>query len=348
MKTTKRIRLLSCLTLLSAEDEKEPNLLTLFNATENRTKWHKDRIIEGWTDLLADPKTKSLAEDLVAYAFYTSGFRKSLHSFFAYIPPAYLKEIGYVNYIKNTRENWKDNAVEATEGQAIYEDVLKNLWHNSEVTPHLPESDLKHKRPFKEKEAYPKMVQISSNPVNTSGTTMLLGENLNGDPIFRPTFKTVISGETYKYRYIGFRKSPKTHENIGVYAIDSKRGYNGAAGKIIKEYGLASSIFDDNNIKTVSDDEVREMENTNYYKETAEGKMIYDYSEFHYVPSVLATVAKEYTDGDPEGDTESATPVAETTTVETPEVQKEKSPLTDVKTEAIKDNEQDYLHCKIG
>lgn len=295
-----------------AEEETDPNLLTLFNATENRTKWHKDRIIEGWTELLADPKHAELARDLVAYSFFTSGFKKHLHSFYQYIPPQYLKDIGYVRYIKNTRESFKDNTLEETIGNSIYRDVLKNLWHNSEVTPHLPESVLAHKRPFKDKQTYHKMVQISSDPKLSGGVQMKVGENLNGDPIFRPTFKTVINMETYIYRYIGYRFSDLIKGHVGVYAIDGKRGISQPAGKVIKEYGLPESIFDTNNIMPVTEEEVREMERDSsgifgIGKET--GKIVYDYRGFHHVPSSMASVVNYNSRDNFEEDTEGAQPV---------------------------------------
>jgi hypothetical protein len=90
------------------------------------------------------------------------------------------------------------------------------------------------------------------------------------------------------------------------------------------------------------------MEKTDYYKETAEGKLIYDYSGFHHVPSSMAIAVRNDVRDNLEEDTEGTRPVEETIAVETPETTKEKSPLTNVKNEAIKDNEQDYLHCKIG
>jgi hypothetical protein len=197
------------------------------------------------------------------------------------------------------------------------------------------------------------MVQISSDSKLSGGVQMLVGYNLNGDPVFRPTFKTTISGETYIYRYIGYRYSNKTQSFIGVYAIDSKRGIAQAAGKVVKEYGLPESIFDDNNITTVDEEEVREMEKNDYYKETKEGKLIYDYSGFHHVPSSMAIAVKGIYKDTLEEDTEGEVPgtalgAFSENVKDFPEGFGEKTPLTDIKQEAIKDNEQDYLHCKIG
>jgi hypothetical protein len=285
-----------------SEDEKQPNMLTLFNATENRTKWHKDRIIEGWQDLLADPDTHELAHDLVAYSFYSSGFRRSLHSFYNYIPPAYLKEIGYVDFIKNSRESLKDWSTGQGLGTEIYNDVMKNTWHNSEIVPYIAEADISHKRPFEGKKLpYYMMVQVPAR-ATTSDVDMKVGENAAGDPIFRAYFKTTSGGGEYTYRYVGFRESPKTKEQVGVYVIEGKRGIQEPAGRVIKEYGLQTSIYDANNVERVSEDEIKGMmENAPHEKQ---GKTAYNYEGFQYIPTELMTVTKYYPREDADSETE--------------------------------------------
>ena len=283
-------RLLKLLNPVVSQDKDGFDYITLFNAAENRTKWHKDRITEGWRDLMSDPETETIAKDLVAYSFFASGFKKSLHSFYSYIPTDYLMEAGFSEYIKNVKESFKDGSTGEMLGSEIYYDALRNMWHNSEFVPFVNEASLVQRRRFKNnKIKYFKNVQIASDTLVDDENAIKIGNNILGDPVYKPFIKTTISGGTYLYRYVGFRTVGA--KEYGVYVIDRAMGKEPKAGKVIVEHGLSDSIFEDNNTIKVEEKELLEL-NTIYGE--VDGKVVYNYEGFVYMPSELSVLSNEY------------------------------------------------------
>jgi len=79
----------------------------------------QNQITQSWEELLSsdNPKTKAVAEDLVKYAFYSSGFNPTSKSFFEYIPYKYLKQIGFGDYMDNFMKNPNNQIVDSFKEQ---------------------------------------------------------------------------------------------------------------------------------------------------------------------------------------------------------------------------------------
>jgi hypothetical protein len=126
--------------------------------------------------------------------------------------------------------------------------------------------------------------------------------------------------------------------------VDSKRGYFGPGGKVIKEYGLPTSIFDDSNVEESVNEEDLKTLNLTYGEDKETKKKTYDYSGFIYVPQDLAIVTKEYDRTDLEDETEGPQPDDSFENEPT----SDRSALTDITQDAVKDNKQNFLECKLG
>jgi len=285
-----------------------PDIIITFAATDVKTKWAKDRIIDGWAELItsSDPKIAEFAKDLVTYSFFTSGFKKSVYSIFHFIPPAYLKEIGFSRYMKNMRNEFNETTNYGLL-ESVHDDVFQNLWSEEDIVPFVDFKDLGQVRRPSAKlnwgEKYPQQISISNAPgvgsELSAADKLLLGYNEHMEGIYKPFIKIESDNIFYLYKFVGYNiKEDGSTEPV--YVITKKKGFY-EAGKVVKEHGLPKSVIDEN--------ESRDLPETfNYaavgYKADEQGnvtKKTYDFSGFHRIePQYLKVVTpvEEETWGD--------------------------------------------------
>lgn len=114
--------------------------IKLFNALDQNGP-ESNFIIDAWDELLHDedhPEIKKFAEDLVVYAFVTSGDQGGFTKFFKQVPYSWRKESGYADFI--TRK-----LIEFENEQAIgidqLEDAILNNWFDNQLVPKYNEDD---------------------------------------------------------------------------------------------------------------------------------------------------------------------------------------------------------------
>ena len=259
--------------------EGTPDHILTFTATETRTKWAKDRLIESWAELISsdNAEVSSFAKDLVTYSYFTSGFQKGMYSIYHYIPPAYLKEIGYSKYMKTTRLEFNDvNNYGLTEG--IHDDVFQNLWREDEVVPNVQFKHVSQKRRPHEDlgwgEKYPFEISLKDVPGEATIVDQIgLGYNMYGELIYKPFIKMVVSGTTQLYKFVGYLAESKEP----VYVLQQKKGMK-EVGKVVKEHGLSKSVLPDNQSKDIPTGTKLDMQGV-LEDEKGNQKVVYDFRD---------------------------------------------------------------------
>lgn len=283
--------------------EGTPDHILTFTATETRTKWAKDRLIESWAELISsdNPEVSSFAKDLVTYSYFTSGFQKGMYSIYHYIPPAYLKEIGYSRYMKTMRTEFNDvNNYGLTE--AIHDDVFQNLWREDEIVPSVQFKHVSQKRRPHEDlgwgEKYPFQISLKDVPGDTTIVDQLgLGYNMYGEMIYKPFIKMVVSGTTQLYKFIGYLSNSKEP----VYILQQAKGMR-EVGKVVKEHGLSMSVLPDNQSKDIPRNTKFDMQGI-LEDEKGNQKVVYDFRDLVTIsPEAMDVLAPidENTDADVE------------------------------------------------
>lgn len=91
----------------------------------------KNGIIVAWEELLShkDEEVRKFAEDLIIYAFVTSGDNKNMNSFFEFVPDSWRKSSGYSNFIEGLLQNG--------ETSVDYRDFFLNNWMNDAIVPRI-------------------------------------------------------------------------------------------------------------------------------------------------------------------------------------------------------------------
>lgn len=105
----------------------------LFNALDQNGV-ESNHIIDAWDALLHDdkhPKLKEFAEDLVVYAFVTSGDQGGFTKFFKQVPFSWRKESGYADFITRKLVEYQSTDID----NAQLEDAILNNWFNSLLVP---------------------------------------------------------------------------------------------------------------------------------------------------------------------------------------------------------------------
>ena len=116
----------------------------MFNALDQNGV-ESNFIIDAWDELLHDdkhPKLKEFAEDLVVYAFVTSGDQGGFTKFFKQVPLSWRKESGYGDFINRKLVEFQYGDIPTEQLQ----DVILNNWHNSTLVPKYELLD-KNKQP---------------------------------------------------------------------------------------------------------------------------------------------------------------------------------------------------------
>lgn len=117
----------------------------LFNALDQNGV-ESNYIIDAWDALLHDdehPKLKEFAEDLVVYAFVTSGDQGGFTKFFKQVPFSWRKESGYADFITRKLVEYQSSDID----NAQLEDAILNNWFNSLLVPKYDLVDKKADKP---------------------------------------------------------------------------------------------------------------------------------------------------------------------------------------------------------
>jgi len=299
-KTNAFVKLLSPILGLKPNDV---NYVHTFNPVDIKTKYQKDRMINGWYELLmsSDPVVAKTAEDLVIYSFYTSGFKTNIQSFFSYLHPQYLKDIGFVEYVREARMALADSK-SMNSMTELKDEVYRSLWYRDELVPHVQYTDMEHKHFYADERVkgtkpkarpYPNVVQVSSE-LTVDKQSLYIGRNELNEPLFRPYIKMRDKGVDYLYKYVGYRTSMKTGDVIGVYSVVPILGRFEKGGRMVKENGMSKSIFEDNNVIPTPESEFLKWQDKGDYKAIGgtTGKVKADYTGFSYLPSEYQWVDK--------------------------------------------------------
>jgi len=228
-------------------------------------KLSNDDYMYDWLDMLsADQSTEegkrivSFAKRLFVVAFYNSGFRNRLHSFFNIIPPDLIKEfqarrdeepVSLNEFIKGKRKLFTDPVL-STEISATIDEVFANNSQNKDLVPNVFDDQLDMKfsevpaGKLKADNSVPlltseegALTMIQLQPVElttydikskkgarvTKDSNYYLGDNVNGDPIFTKYLMYYDSPSPFAvkphlFKYIGYYKTSKEE---AVDAVDS-------------------------------------------------------------------------------------------------------------------------------
>lgn len=215
----------------------QPSLVYL--SPKNLDKDAKDNMFLAWEDVLE--LDKQLGEDLIRYAYYSSGFKNSFGTFYEHIPVSWMVQSGYSDFISQ-----KMNALSNPQETAGKESqILKHLYENNELVQHAPQSLIKDIDNIERQWAFG--LNISENP------NLAIGFNANGKTEIKRFLKIVIpirnevglivDSKTNLYKLAGYSNDQ------AIYVRTNKLGYS-KGGLIIKEYGGDGnvSIFEENNV----------------------------------------------------------------------------------------------------
>lgn len=103
----------------------------LFNALDQNGV-DSNYIIDGWDELLHDskhPLLKEFAEDLVVYAFITSGDQNGFTKMFKQVPFSWRKESGYGDFIYEKINEFEEYSIDPE----ILRDAMLNNWFDNDV-----------------------------------------------------------------------------------------------------------------------------------------------------------------------------------------------------------------------
>lgn len=232
-----------------------PDFITT-NTMQESDRYLQDKLKRYWQELLdhEDPKIRQFAEDLVTFAFITSGDNYTMNGIFSLVPLEYREKLGYTKYIQDTMNEMNDGLLDVN-----MDDVFKNNWHNSAIVP-----DIKFTRNYSafgelQSDTLDHIMSVETIPgTNTryplvifNKRAVMIGLNADNQPLFRPYVKYNIDktknpNTTILYKYVGnYTDGDRT---IPVYTAVSKKGLN-SDGLVITEYnGDEKSMLAFNNL----------------------------------------------------------------------------------------------------
>ena len=226
----------------------------------------QNEIIYSWEELLHHPndEIRELAEDLIYYAFYTSGDQTNPNSFFKFVPASWREESGYGQYLNHILSEESDTQLSMVNDS----DIFLNNWQDDNLVPEVKayarvenvtpfgvqyetvgRFGLTTKKAFDNTTVHPYLFFIgdvgSRNGLNIRPINRIVTDDFVG-AIYPPyvkmnfTSRRDISGWVV-YKWIGsVVKEGKMGGYIiqPVYSMVSKKGYNQKGHRIV-EYGTS-------------------------------------------------------------------------------------------------------------
>ena len=213
------------------------------------TKMVKDDLYLAWEELF-DPKAgdPKLAEDLMKYAFYTTGFSTGIGAFYEHIPMGKLREFGFSDQMKTKKLAYSSEVMLQGKEDLVY----KNLYQDNALVPVVP-----NKLPIAIKTA-DTGVEFDTRDAfvltENNGKDFIAGLDINGQVVFKPFVKRSRPiknqmGEIIRTEHDLYQLQGYTDFGSGVYVKTNKLGIN-SKGNVIKEYNTdgKTSIFPENNV----------------------------------------------------------------------------------------------------
>jgi peptidyl-tRNA hydrolase len=241
-------------------DNEQDNSWLIYTRTDTRNDvWTRNILVSAWHELLTAPEedVRQLAQELIDYAFYYSGFNKRLFSFYSHIPydaltkPSDMPEgISYDQFIKQL----KDELIsENSSYDTYYSNIKEVLQNNSDYIPMDLTSTIQH---VKGKDG--------KNVVTTNRSALLVEVTNNedielsheGTPVAKPFIQFNINNKTYIGEYMGFKytrtgngRATYIYKTIPTKGMEEK-------GHVFTEYGLGQeSILDNNKMLFIKDED---------------------------------------------------------------------------------------------
>lgn len=181
----------------------------------------QNQLSQSWEELLnnENPKIRQGAEDMVKYAFWSSGFNSTSKSFFEYIPYKYLKQIGFGEYMDEFMKN-PDNGIIDSFKEQFYQ-------NNLDIVQDVSKKDFRNNKGIYK-------IEEKSLPKYVIGYSLINGET-----------------QVEYYRYLKqdknlFKLQGYDHNNNPLYTLVQTKGFEAESGSRFKEYSYGinkESIF---------------------------------------------------------------------------------------------------------
>ena len=250
----------------SPDTYKTLKFIKLFNALD-QNGLESNHIIDGWDELLHDnkhEKLKEFAEDLVIYAFVTSGDQGGFTKFFKQVPFSWRKESGYGDFIDQKLEEFQSQEISKSD----LEDAMLNNWFDNQIIP------TRYLYYYEDKKKYPNFIAYSGEykGTQTVGYPLLLAalkydtKSGNLTPTMKGNFPTFIkipregadmAGDTQRrYTVYHLMDYGMMQDQFGVwiqYPIYSKTNPKGNQIKndyLMTEYGRDDSAVHERSANT--------------------------------------------------------------------------------------------------
>jgi len=225
----------------------KPSTVSL--SSKNIDKESKDDLYLYWEDLLNIDK--QLAEDLIKYSYYSSGFSPNLGVFFEHIPTSWVIENKLNDYIKGKLTTLNESNMGLLH---LKDQVVRHSYKNNSIVPTISDKMLTE---FKMGDGgiVPSLYYAVIQDFNASN--LEIGENKHGQKEYKTFIKRIYTepntNETFTYLYqykgYGLNKNSESKEikhllYERVSPLGTTKGIN-----VIKEYGNnGESIFSENKV----------------------------------------------------------------------------------------------------
>ena len=211
----------------------KPAFVTILNNVDN-SRVNADLLIDGWEDLLRDEDyfVRKFANDLIIYAFVTSGEFKGWNKIFKYVPPAWI--LGQYNPGQQSYAEFIEEALQrkAEDYKKYFDDIIANNFEDSKLVRRVPQTNSDGTENF-----------VDQNSI------IKIGSEINDNQ--RPErYITVRTGDGYSisnynlYKYIDYIQDEDAI--FPVYARIKKKGYS-TQGYNIYEYGWSFGYGENEN-----------------------------------------------------------------------------------------------------
>lgn len=234
--------------LLNGEMTDQPGFITVLDSVDS-SKLNTDLLIDGWEDLLTDEdaQVRAFAQDLIIYAFMTSGEFKGWSKLFKYVPASWitgetsLSKESYSDYIERILSSSYDYTQH-------FDDIAANCFSDRTIVDLVPMTNQDKTENFVDQNTIVKIGKgVDIEELDAVKPYILVkhdkGINTDAYSLYKLVGFKSIGNETFCPVYIRIKKRGYSHKSNAVYEYGWDMNYVGNEKRVMYEnYNISRAV----------------------------------------------------------------------------------------------------------
>lgn len=235
--------------VLHGELTEHPEFITVLDSVDS-SKLNSDLLIDGWEDLLTDSDkyVRAFAQDLIIYAFMTSGEFKGWSKLFKYVPASWIT--GELNPSYTSYADYIDGVLSSDHDyEQYFDDIASNCFSDRSIVDLIPFKNQDGTENFIDQNTICKIGRTMDIAEIESSKPYILvkqdqnGRNTDAYSLYKRVGFQHIGEESVRPVYIRIKKKGYSRKSNNVYEYGWDFQYRGNENRVMNEkYNISAAV----------------------------------------------------------------------------------------------------------